>query len=137
MNKHRPTPERVSWTTTALNHFLVLYEDMMSLQITKEERNTEFADGTQQDAMLIYQQIIYRLPVEPRQLAKKVVFDITFWYNDEPELDHNTIPSDLLEESFDTVGDLYVKHQAMWDDAKEVESASEDEEESDESDTDM
>jgi hypothetical protein len=137
MNKNRPTVERVSWTTTALNHFLVLYEDLMSLQITKEERNTEFANGTQQDVGLIYQVISKKMRTDPREVSRKIAFDIAFWYNEEPEFDHNTRPSDRMEEAFDQVGDLYVKHQTMWDDTEEVESASEDEEGSDDSDVEM
>ena len=66
MNKKKPTPDRVGWTTEALNFFLDFQEDIDNLRISKKDREEGFAAGTLRDANIICNQIIAKLGVNMR-----------------------------------------------------------------------
>ena len=130
MNKKRPTPDWVGWTTEALNFFLDFQEDIDNLRISKKDREEGFAAGTLRDANIICNQIIAKLGVNPGDIMKAQVYKTDFWYSEvakanvkeaEPE-------SNKMETAFGKVGDLYVDHQKTWDNATEVEDIASDDE---------
>ena len=128
MNKKRPTPDRVGWTTEALNFFLDFQEDIENLRISKKDREEGFAAGTLRDANIICNQIIAKLGVNPGDIMKARVYKTDFWYSEaakanvkeaEPE-------SNKMKTVFGKVGDLYVDHQKTWNNATEVEDIASD-----------
>ncbi len=58
MNKHRPTEERVSWTTTSLNLIMDVYHDVDDLRISHTDREEGFVKGTIADAAKITNHLV-------------------------------------------------------------------------------
>jgi hypothetical protein len=144
MNKHRPTANRISWTTVGLNYFLEMQGDIDDLRITKNEREQGFARGTLEDAAKLTEMIVKQIGVVEHRVRRYKVYTKSFWYaaiqDPTDEFPSYTPESDALEVAFAEVGDIYVKNQQMWDNAEEVESDEEvydDEQISDEDGSDM
>ncbi len=142
MNKHRPTLNRISWTTVALNFFLELQWDIDELRISKGERKQGFAEGTLEDAQKLLQNIIKQLGVVEHRVRRYMEYQKDFWFvaiqDTTGEFSDNIPESDKLEKAFNEVGDVYVKNQQMWDNAEEVKTDSDEKDtESDENGSDM
>jgi hypothetical protein len=136
MNKKRPTPNRVGWTSEALNHFMKVHSDVDNLKITKEEREKGYAAGVLKSADIIYRAIKKRVGIHHDHHREEQPYKANFWYVGEATTTEKEIPSDLLEEGFTQVPDWYLRHQNTWDDADKVEEFVEEEDnnDSDESD---
>jgi hypothetical protein len=126
MNGSSPTLSRISWTTLALNHCLVIQQSIKDLQISSESRKEKHVKGTAEDSDRIFNFLNLKLGLFVRSTSKRA-WHSNFWYPPETEEEGLPIPSDQLETAFGKVGDLYLKHQEGWDEAEAVEANSDSE----------
>lgn len=132
MNKKRPTPHRVEWSSEALNEFMPVHSDIDNLRITKEEREEGFANGTEDSANIMYRAIVRKLTLQHDTHTQQHAYRANFWYTKVVKITQNKAVSNLMEEAFNRVVDLYLKHQGTWDDAEEIEEFVEGEDDSEE-----
>jgi hypothetical protein len=127
MNKDRPTENRIGWTTEALNAFLPIYNDIEELQITRRHTTVDnnrdtLSNKTERDIDKLHQFIVQRLLSTYASQFRWRVWNGRFLYpeGDDDESTRYPIPSNKLEAAFSKVGDLYLKHQYVWDNALPV-----------------
>ncbi len=123
MNKHRPTLNRISWTTQALNFFMDIYDEIKQLKITKHDRSEGLVRGTAEDVDTICVYITNKLGVTSNRINRRKTYTTNYWYtNNQKKSVENINPvSDNLAAAFEKVGDLYIKHQHTWDNTEKVE----------------
>ena len=120
MNRERPSENRISWTTVALNHSMGIQQSIKNLRISRKEVHDTMVAGTVHDSNILHKFIQSRVGISVPLLKKKKHWAKDFWY-DSPQEETHSRASDKLEEAFNNVVDLYLKHQNMLDDAEKVE----------------
>ena len=127
MNGHSPSPNRIGWTSIALNPCLRIQKGFRDLQITKESRQDGFVKGTLKDSKKLGDHICEILGTSASRCRMSRKWYSNWWYKEVGNAVEVEPISNRLEEAFQKVGDLYVKHQYIWDNAEEVEEVSDNE----------
>ena len=118
---------RIEWTTQALNSSLHIHKDVQELRIRKEEVEQTFVTSTLVDSNKVLKHIKEKLAFQKRTPARLHRFDPNcFYVVRDPDLKDGR-PSNKVEEAFSNVADFYIRHQATWEEADEIEIASDDE----------
>ena len=127
MNSHSPSPNRIGWTSIALNSCLRIQKGFRDLQISKESRQDGFVKGTLKDSKKIGDHICEVLRTNACKCQMNQKWYLNWWYKEIRAVEVLEPISNSLEVAFQKVRDLYVKHQYVWDNAKEVEEVSDNE----------
>ena len=110
MNGPVISPQRVVWTTLALNFCLEIYQSIKNLRIGKDEDVSKLPGGTMEDARRIDNFITGK--IKDATFRKK--YTSFFWFPAHPnDLETFECPSDLLEQAYADIADFYLKHQFM------------------------
>ena len=124
MNSHSPSPNRIGWTSIALNSCLRIQKEFRDLQISKESHQDGFVKGTLKDSKKIGDHICEVLKTNASKCRMNRKWYLNWWYKEIGAVKVLEPISNSLEVAFQKVGDLYVKHQYIWDNAEEVEEVS-------------
>ena len=116
MNPKMSSSSRISWTNQGLNVMLPIYRDIKELQVVKAESEPAFVKGTLADAGKLKSLLEENWDIA--ELRSKRRWKPDFWYDKpQPDMEGMDCPSDLFEEAFDKVVDVYLRHQFAWDEA--------------------
>ena len=127
MNGHSPSLNRIDWTSIALNSCLRIQKGFRDLQISKESCQDGFVKGTLKDSKKIGDHICEVLEINTSKCQMNRKWYSNWWYKEIRVVEVLEPISSSLEVAFQKVGDLYVKHQYVWDNAEEVEEVSDNE----------
>ena len=110
-----------------LNPCLRIQKWFRDLQISKELRQDVFVKGTLKDSKKIGDHICEVLGTNASKCRMNQKWYLNWWYKEIRAVKVLEPISNSLEVAFQKVGDLYVKHQYVWDNAEEVEEVSDNE----------
>ena len=111
----------------ALNSCLRIQKGFRDLQISKESRQDGFVKGTLKDSKKIGDHICEVLGTNASKCRMNQKWYLNWWYKEIGAVEVLEPISNSLEVAFQKVGDLYVKHQYVWNNAEEVEEVSDNE----------
>ena len=129
MNKGNVSENRICWTAESLNSSLDIHKDISDLQISQTNRQNVFVRGTISDLNIICQFITQKTEKSNGKSIKSNKWDSKYWSTIRDDSPNVGRPSNTLEEAFSSIGDYYLSNQNMWDNAEQVEEASDDDSE--------
>jgi hypothetical protein len=117
MNTNRTTPERLSWTTMALNYCFPLVRTLNSTKFSYKTAQPSVAEGTLASSTTLAKWITKLLPVSKNSDFRKSEWDPFLFYTDGSDentsLDEDHPISDALEGSWNSIADWFIKNKKM------------------------
>jgi hypothetical protein len=93
MNGPTVYPDRLCWTTLALNQALPLHRALFDMRFSENQSSNGYLKGVLPDSHLICNHICQKLGYKKKDLLKKVDFDANFWVIGGEKLNPNFHPS--------------------------------------------
>lgn len=111
MNGPTVSEQRLDWTTVSLNTTLPVQKSIQDLRIRSKDQEETYVTGTLDAARKICHFLTTKFGGNKTALKKKTAYDTYFLYdNRDPHVTTKTA-SELLEFTWRTMGEWYLKHE--------------------------
>ena len=110
INGHRPSEDRIGWTSSTLNYALPVLHSIKNLQIKRKEKLYNYQKDTQKEADLFLQHINQKIMENSPDLRFSVDFDCYFWLDPEDRLPNIRQPSAKLNKSYTDSNEYVDRH---------------------------